>query len=156
RTVVPNLPIGKTLWLGWSDDGDKAQIFKYHSIRQATLITVDLNLEEAVARSLPLRRTPWRACVAEGVLFVISRKEAELFSLVTGQSLARVDLPSPRFQSVGRYFYQPGTGWVLLTWDGLEARFEPIQLNCSVSETDVWLLFDREGYEGPWVLTKGF
>lgn len=146
---IPRLPSGRTLWLERVEDeiclvktGSQqrpCRLVKQHSSAPPEIIELGVGLSAQAAMR------------AGGVLLVIREADVCAYRLSNGQLIDRA--PSPSRWHRGRFFAAPQR-FHYLNWDGTRVRFEPIVFPPSVDGSSVVTVFDREGFEGPWILNQ--
>jgi hypothetical protein len=85
-------------------------------------------------------------------LFVIGNERAVAVDARQGGQLGNIAIG--RAASHGRYFRMLDGTWKLLTWNGQQLALEPITFPKPLARAEALQFFNREGYEGPWVLTR--
>ncbi|MDB6113052.1 MAG: hypothetical protein JWR69_4802, partial [Pedosphaera sp.] len=154
--LVSDLPKGNTLWLGTTEDGRKIHVLKQRGNQPLALLTTwDSVTGSLRTQELPLPDSENTQVLAQGgLLYLIARQMITAFDMDSGAPLGKLLNPDPRLHSHGRFFSQPNGSWAFLTYNGEQLHFEPLTLDPRVAQADVLALFDREGFEGPWALTK--
>jgi hypothetical protein len=87
-------------------------------------------------------------------LFLIHRTEVTALDLVHGDHVVKASIPHHKLTSFGRYFASLDGTWLCVSHNGSGLEFVPVSLSQPVRDADILALFDREGYEGQWALTR--
>jgi MoxR-vWA-beta-propeller ternary system domain bpX0/MoxR-vWA-beta-propeller ternary system domain bpX1 len=155
QVLASALPQGRTLWLGTSNFGHKVHVLKHRTNQARALLTTwNSTTDDLVTLVLPLPdNQTLRAYAQNGVLFLVNRRRILAFDMDTGHALGAIPPPDPRSLSTGKYFVQPDGTRVFLSYDGHSLQFQPVTLKPFLPPRDILALFDRESFEGPWILT---
>lgn len=152
RVLASNLPGGKTVWMDCPEDGAEVYAVKADaSQRPARLLSLSLpygNLRVTDLSSGPDVKAVHRYA---NVILVIRSNEVRAFSLSDGRMLGKA--LNPHRWVNGRYFR--GTNhFYFVVWDGERVKFEPVTIPTAFPVSNITTLFDREGFAGPWLLSK--
>ncbi len=121
------------------------------------LFNVDLNTH--TCRRLPF--SSWdphmikHVGMDHGYLYLIALKKISIFDLETMEEVQPITFLPPLAWRNNRFFFD-GDRWYALSVAGRESRLieVPIPSHGALRARDVLVLFDREGYDGPWGLTR--
>jgi hypothetical protein len=154
ETIIADLPKGTTLWLGTTHFGKKIHVLKHRSSPPVASFTTWNSVTNSVqTREFPLpdvkRIQVW---ARRGVLYIHTRTQISAIDLESGGQIATKPCPPPPGHL--RYFPQPDGSWSFLAYDGQTLELQPVDLDRRVPRDGILALFDREGFEGPWTLTK--
>jgi len=149
RILATDVPPGRTMWMDCVN-GVVHLVKSGSKKRPAKLVSI--------AEHAPVRTTDIADVVAvhtihrcDDVILVIRWEDVRAYSLGDGRMLGR---KTHSLQWVhGRYFRAEGQ-FQFVTWDGVEVRFVPFAPPGSFTESEIAFVFDREGYEGPWFVTR--
>jgi hypothetical protein len=150
RELASDLPAGSTVWM----DCENNSVFAVKtgaSQRPARLLSLllpdgQLRVTDLVAGSELL------AVYRDGeVLLLIRSHDVRAYALSDGRMLGRVINALKWIQ--GRYF-RGESQFHFVLWDGIAVKFEPVTLPTTIEASNVALIFDRVGMEGPWVLLR--
>ncbi len=155
EVLAANLPQGRTMWLGTSNFGNKIHVLKHRSSQALALLTTwNSTTGELVTHELPLLdNQTLRAYAQNGVLFLVNRRRIIAFDMDTGQKLGVTLALESRLGSSGKYSKLSDGTSVFVSYNGQELQFQPVALKPFLPPRDVLMLFDRDGFEGPWILT---
>jgi hypothetical protein len=155
EVLATNLPRGRTLWMGTSNFGSRIHVLKHSSAQSlAMLATWNSTTGDLVTHELQLPdKQTIRPYHENGVLFLVNRRRIIGIDMDSGRTLGTIAPPSPRLASSGKYFRLANAVNVFLTYDGRKLEFQPVTLKPFIPPRDILTLFDREGFEGPWILT---
>ncbi len=153
RTIAHGLPPGRTILLTCRPDKSIA-IVKVHRGRNVSCRIY--SPDGALQHSLDLRVTEhilW-AAIQGNALLVASRSEVRAVNLVDGQELARLPAPPALPTWTSEMYFQTGGQWNTFIWDGRTLKASPVSLGNSIVAEGVYHVFHREGFLGPWVVTR--
>jgi hypothetical protein len=155
RTVAEFAPgRGKTIWGYYDETAEVVHVARYLQGRKVLLSSVACVSGEVAMHELRVAEAPLRAHYADGALFLISARMVEVFSIYSGEAFGTIQVPAPLHSSSGKYFFNPESGWCFLSFDGLKASLERVTMKPECPEANILVLFDRAGFEGPWIVTK--
>jgi hypothetical protein len=155
-TLIERLSPGKTLWLGASDHGKRAHVLKVLAkTGMASLTSWNGTTGEAVTAELKLwRGFPQQVYERQGILYVLSGRDASAWHILDARPVGKIDLPAGSSFTQTRYILHRTGSWSLLSYNGTGLCFEQIQLPARFKGVKILTLFDRAGLEkGPWALT---
>ncbi|EEF58752.1 hypothetical protein [Pedosphaera parvula] len=153
--LMDHLPRGKTLWIGTDAQAKTVTVLKYRIAQKQGILTICDEVSGNVEiHEFALATLPTRVFERNGILFLIQRTQVTALDLTSGQHLVTAPLPHYNLPAYGRYFARLDGGWHCVSHNGQALEFIPVSLPQPVREADILALFDRDGYEGPWVLTK--
>lgn len=149
RLLAPRLPSGRRLWAG-EVEGNIYLVHAGSARRPNRWVRVG---RDGVIDTLDLcGGEPASAVICQDRVLLVAREhEVFAYDLLTGQALDRA--PSPSRWHRGRYFSSLQQ-FHAMHWDGRRIEFIPVKLPMQVGVSSLVALFDREGFEGPWVLTQ--
>ena len=147
--LLTKVPPGKTLWLERLDAG--TYVLKAGNLQRAARLVHAAPNGPARVMELGTGMPTLAAWRTGNVLLVIGDTDVCAYSLRDGQLLDR--LPNPGRWHRGRFFSSSQKFYVV-NWDGANVRFDSVDFPASMSVSSVVTIFDRDGYEGPWVLNQ--
>lgn len=149
RLLAPRLPSGRRLWAG-EVDGSIYLVQAGSARRPNRWVRVG---KDGIIDTLDLcGGEPASAVICQDRVLLVAREhEVFAYDLLTGKALERA--PSPSRWHRGRYFSSLQQ-FHAMHWDGHRIQFIPVKLPMQVGVSNLVTLFDREGFEGPWVLTQ--
>ncbi len=149
RLICPRLPSGRRLWADEVDGffylvhaGSARRPNRWvRCARAGGVETIDLCAGE-----------PASAVVRQDKVLLLAREHEVLaYDLESGQLLDRK--PSPSRWHRGRYFASMQQ-FYLMHWEGRRIEFIPVKIPVQLGISNIVALFDRAGFEGPWVLNQ--
>jgi MoxR-vWA-beta-propeller ternary system domain bpX0/MoxR-vWA-beta-propeller ternary system domain bpX1 len=154
--LLDNLPRGKTLWIGTGHRRTKIAVLKYRMAQKMAMLTVwDQTSGSVHTREFPLDTPPVRIVERNGILFLVYRKQVSALDLFGDERVLTAPIPMPHYlPAYGRYFAALDGSWHCISHNGQVLQFIPVSLPQPAREMEILALFDREGYEGQWTLTK--
>ncbi len=144
RILASDLPGGRAAWMGCVEG-------VLHTVKAsgtARLFSLPPNGHPRVM-DLMLDEDLCAVHQCGDVILLIRKTDVSAYALGDGRLLGRVE--NPHRWVNGRFFRGPGR-YYFVTWDGQGVKFEPVTLPSSCSFGEVATIFDREGWEGPWML----
>ena len=153
RVIASNLPPGKTIWMDY--DGTEVHMVKAGasqrpvrlvsiSVPYGALRVTDLVGGLGVEPVLAVHR------YADTIL-VIRPSDVRAYSLGEGRMLGKA--VNPHHWLNGRYF-RGSNHFYFAVWDGERVKFEPVTMPGKYLVSSITTIFDREGFTGPWLLSK--
>lgn len=152
RTLGWSLPRGRTLWLGQLADGRVCVIKAQGGCRNLACRIFQGGGELVGSYDWRFTQPVRRVHVQKDIVFVLGLLETVVHSLVTGEKLG--SLETRQGPSHGIYFRGEGGQWTILAWNGLAIEHVPVLLPLGVPGDRVLRVFSRQGFEGPWCLTR--
>ncbi|HWE97185.1 MAG TPA: hypothetical protein VG269_24710 [Tepidisphaeraceae bacterium] len=151
RQLTSLLPRGAIRLVAIDDAAGTASVVvtrKHQAV--ATLVIADLETGRPAVIRLDL---PWPNPSAvfdhAGILYLIKENRVEAFTAHEGRPIGSLTVPAGFGWMRSRFFSGAGKHWAL-AWDGSPA----LKLEHVPAAPLGALLFDREGFDGPWSLTR--
>lgn len=150
RMLATDLPPGDTVWMGVVDD--EVHVIKSGTRRRpARLVSVPATGGPARVTDLPGDSSLCAGHAVGDVILLIGHLSIRAHALGDGRLLATRSSPYQWLN--GRYFRAPD-GFRFVGWDGSSICLERLTLPGFVNERNVCLIFDRQGFEGPWLVRE--
>ncbi len=149
RQIADDLPPGRLLWSSTPSSASLVHAVVGSEFK-ATLLQISLDRLECAQTPLePLQKT--QAWVSHhGVLFAMaaSGQAIELYNLTDGKHISTFAKPLELAWVHGRLFRERDR-WFAISFDGIEARLEPVLDRKAVRCPLLCAMFEAEGVEGP-------
>src|SRR5437879_2212033 len=149
RALASEIPGGAVLWMDCVDG-------VLHAVKAGSGQRPPRLLSQSLQDG-PLRTTELAASGPElqaihrygDVIVAIRSHDIRAYSLVGGHSVGQA--LNPYRWVHGRYLLGKNN-YYFVVWDGERVKLEPVALPASMSRSDIALIFDCEGMDGPWLV----
>jgi len=148
QVLANDLPGGKTLWLDCV--AGVVHVVKAGASQRPTRLCSLPSLEDPLRVVDLVTGEEIRAVFRYGdVILVIRNTDIRARSLNDGRLLGRI--LNPHSWVNGRFF-RSQNHFYFAAWDGQNVQLEPVTLPNQYSASVIFKIFDRYGFEGPWLL----
>jgi hypothetical protein len=158
-TLVQQLPPGRVLWTGTTDNDEKVHVLKLKTgSGTASLTTWYESADESKTIEFAAPKfLPREVYERDGILFMLSANEASAWEIGGAHFVGNIRLlPSAASFINGRFYRTPGGEWGFLAREGQTLRLTHISIPDPLKGAALAAVFDREGYQesGPWMITR--
>ncbi len=150
RLLTKELPGGQTIWMDCVES--TVHVVKRQG-HQGPVLLFSFPLPDGPLRATHLvSGANVRAVHGCGeVILLLRDPDVRAHALNDGRPLGRAVNPH---QWLNGRFFRGQTGFYFAAWDGQNVKFEPVTLPSSIVFNDIVTIFDRQGMEGPWLLSR--
>lgn len=147
RQLTDSLPRGQLIWMGELNPECLVLAMKGHDQIHIVWVHWKTGQCQSVSRSLAYLQGGFLAAWAyNGGLFVKYQGAiVHVFDLQSGEYLENHVVPYTYSWSNDRFYRDRSGQWLALNFDGQSCHLDPVPV-----ANDNWVLFDRQGFEGPW------